>query len=156
MSITAAPGFRSTAFSRLRPLPRPCARPLPPPSLLTTDLLAQWTCPPRPRCRPCLKLHEHPFTTCTFTDAHRSIAIAIITLVVKNFPSLEFASLSASVTLFQAHRYLQAKWHCHRPRRSVQHRDVKGFIYVKKIPVFQGCVCVPMTWQVAERETAHL
>ena len=57
---------------------------------------------------------------------------------------------------FQAHRYWQAKWHCHRPLRSVQHRDVKGFIYVKKIPVFQGCVCIPMTWQVAERETAHL
>ena len=86
-------GFPSTVFPRPRPLSTLCStfastNPSPNGPSCSTDAF------PRPRCLPRLQtprtspraLHEHLF-------------IAIITLVVKDFPSLDFASLLPSVRL---------------------------------------------------------
>ena len=48
-------GTPSTACPRPRLLPRSCAPSLPPPTPLPTNLLAQWTHPPRSRCCPRLQ-----------------------------------------------------------------------------------------------------
>ena len=64
-------------------------------------------------------------STCTSKNAH--LIITFVTLVVKDFPLLDFASLSPSVPLISSLPSHGTKWHCHRRRRSLQRRQAVPF-----------------------------
>ena len=118
--------FPSTAFPRPRPLPRPCARPLPLPTPLQTDLLAQRTRPPRPRCRlrlqtprTSLPLRAPPRThTWSSSSSPSSSRTSHRSVLLRSCPLCR---------LFQAYHHMEAKWHCHRRRRSLQRRQAVPF-----------------------------
>ena len=118
--------FLSTAFPRPRPLPRLCARPLPLSTPLPTDLLAKRTRPPRFQCRPRLQtprtslpllalLRTHTWSSPSSPSSSRTSNRSIL---LRSRPLCRY---------FQAYHHMEAKWHCHRHRRSLQRRQAVPF-----------------------------
>ena len=125
--------FPSTAFPRPRPLPRPCARPLPLPTPLPKDLLAQTTRPPRPRCLPRLQTRRQGLPIARFC-----FALALCAAIFK--PTITWKRNGSAIVV------------------GVHSSVVKRFLFVQKVQLLQGCLCIPMASVTSrwERETTHL